>query len=178
MTGLLVFSVGLALLGPLAAIVSGLVYAVSHRWRARVSPPPIRLILILLLLELRSGRSVLAALTAASDAIPEYGQLKRVARLALISGLPAALDRAPPSLRPLLTQLARARRSGASLQTTVRRLLEEDLAEDRATRLARARALPVRLMLPVTLLMLPGLVLLLYAPSLLRVFNGLTGAMF
>jgi hypothetical protein len=37
--------------------------------------------------------------------------------------------------------------------------------------------LPVKLMLPVTLLMLPGLVLLLYGPSLLGMFSELTGVL-
>jgi hypothetical protein len=54
-------------------------------------------------------------------------------------------------------------------------MLENELAADRARRVARARTLPVRLMIPLTLLMLPGLILLLYAPSLLAMFEDLTG---
>lgn len=77
----------------------------------------------------------------------------------------------------MLGQLARAQRSGASLTDTVRRLIEDDLAGERTARLARARSLPTRLMVPVTLLMLPGLVLLLYAPSLIAVFEELVGGL-
>jgi hypothetical protein len=55
-------------------------------------------------------------------------------------------------------------------------MLEQSLAEERTRRLARARSLPVRLMVPVTLFMLPGLVLMLYAPSLFQLFDELTGA--
>jgi hypothetical protein len=54
--------------------------------------------------------------------------------------------------------------------------MDEDLARERAKRLAKARSLPVRLMIPLTLLVLPGLVLLLYAPSLVQLFDDLTGA--
>jgi hypothetical protein len=56
-------------------------------------------------------------------------------------------------------------------------MLEVRLAADKASRIARARTLPVRLMIPVTLLMLPGLILLLYAPSLLAMFDDLTGVL-
>jgi hypothetical protein len=35
--------------------------------------------------------------------------------------------------------------------------------------------MPVRLMAPITLLLLPGLVLLFYAPAMLRLFEELSG---
>jgi hypothetical protein len=54
-------------------------------------------------------------------------------------------------------------------------MIEADIASEKAKRVARSRALPVRLMLPITLLVLPGLVLLLYAPSMLRLFEDLSG---
>jgi hypothetical protein len=56
-------------------------------------------------------------------------------------------------------------------------MLDAHLAAERARKLARARTLPTRLMIPVTLLMLPGLILAIYAPSLLATFNDLTGAL-
>jgi hypothetical protein len=130
---------------------------------------------MLLFVELRSGRSVLAALQSTASLLPHDRDLGRVARVAMVSGLTAAIEHANPRLRPVISQLARAQRSGSSLSGTVRRLIEEDLAEERASRLARARALPARLMVPVTLLMLPGLVLLLYGPSLVRLYQDLLG---
>jgi pilus assembly protein TadC len=78
-------------------------------------------------------------------------------------------------LRSVVTQLARAQRSGASLADTVRSMIEADISAEKARRVARSRSLPVRLMLPITLLVLPGLVLLLYAPSMLRLFEELSG---
>jgi hypothetical protein len=54
-------------------------------------------------------------------------------------------------------------------------MIEADIAAEKARRVARSRSLPVRLMIPLTLLLLPGLVLLLYAPSMFRLFEELSG---
>jgi hypothetical protein len=50
-------------------------------------------------------------------------------------------------------------------------MLESDVARERSERLARTRALPVRLMVPVTLLILPGVVILTYGPTLIKLLN-------
>jgi hypothetical protein len=137
----------------------------------------LNLVLMLLLIELRAGASVLAALIATSESLPDYDSLRTVARVSRVSGLMSALPYADEALRPVLSQLVRAQGSGASLAGSVRRLLEGALASERARRLTRARTLPTRLMIPVTLLMLPGLILALYAPSLLATFEDLTGGL-
>ena len=170
-------SAGLIIGGPLGALVGGSV-AFLYPWiRASRSPqPPTRLVLLLLLVQLRSGLSVLAGLQQVSDSLPDHADLRRVARVATVSGLSAAIPLAGSGLRPVVAQLARSQRSGGSLTSTVRQMLEQSLAEERTRRLARARSLPVRLMVPVTLFMLPGLVLMLYAPSLFQMFDELTGA--
>ena len=56
----------------------------------------------------------------------------------------------------------------------VRSMLESEIAAERTRRIERARSLPIRLMIPIALLVLPGLVLLLYAPSLLDTWDDLT----
>jgi hypothetical protein len=169
-------AVGVVIFGPVGAVLGALAPPVWMRLRQRpAASPPLALILLLLLVQLRSGLSVLAALIEVSDAVPEYRNLRTVARVARVSGLVTAMSHADDDLRPLVAQLARAQRSGASLSGSVRRMLEERLAADRASRIARARTLPVKLMIPVTLLMLPGLILLLYAPSLLAMFEDLIG---
>ncbi|MBW3666065.1 MAG: type II secretion system F family protein [Actinobacteria bacterium] len=168
-------SIGLIAAGPSGAAVGALAPWVAVRLRRSAPPPETRLILLLLLVEVRSGLSILAALQAASAALAHRPDLRRVSRIATVSGLTSAIAVAGPQLRPLVTQLARAQASGASLVGVLRSMLERDLATERAERIARARSLPVRLMIPVTLLMLPGLVLLLYAPSLFGLFSELTG---
>lgn len=164
--------------GPIGGLCGALAPLAWKKWQDRAEPEPrLRLVLLLLLVEIRSGMSVLASLLAVSDALPGYRALRVVSRVALVSGLSVALRHADEQLGPVVAQLARAQRSGASLSEVVRRLLDNDLAAERSTRIARARTLPVRLMIPVTLLMLPGLVLFLYAPSLLGMFEDLTGVL-
>lgn len=178
MTTVLGSSLGLMVAGPLGAVAGAAAPLMWRLVRRRRAPdPPITLVLLLLLVELRSGLSVLAALTAVSVSLPGYESLRKVSRLARVTGLVGALPYADDRLRPVMAQLARAQRSGASLGGTVRQLLESELAADRSRRIARARTLPVQLMVPVTLLMLPGVVLLLYAPSLLGMFGDLTGVL-
>ncbi|MGH8944581.1 MAG: hypothetical protein ACRDVL_00335 [Acidimicrobiia bacterium] len=170
-------SAGLVVAGPLGAMVgAALPWLASLLSRKRVRQPHTRLVLVILLVEVRSGVSILAALQAAAALLPDHRDLRRAARVATVSGLTSALSVASADLRPVLAQLARAQISGASISGTLRAMLEQDLARERAERIAVARSLPVRLMIPVTLLMLPGLVLLLYAPSLLRLFQDLTGS--
>jgi hypothetical protein len=169
--------VGLLVGGPWLAAVG----VMLTRWfpkipRRRSQGTTPRLILLLLLVELRSGQSVLSAMQAVSKRLQDDADLARVVRVATVSGLTPSLEYAGTNLRPIVAQLARAQQSGSPLTSTVRLLLEQDLAATRAQRLARARALPVRLMIPLTLLMLPGLVLMLYGPALFGLFSDLTGS--
>jgi len=178
MTVVLCASLGVIVAGPIGGLVGGLAPVAWDRLSGRPDPdPPLTLVLLLLVVELKSGRSVLAALLAVSESLPEYQNLRTVTRIALVSGLVASLSHANDELRPVIAQLARAQRSGASLSGSVRRILDAVLAAERSRRVARARTLPVRLMIPVTLLMLPGLVLFLYAPTLLGMFDDLTGVL-
>lgn len=170
----LAIPVGLVLGGVPGALVGVLGALAWRRRRKSKEPPRPRLVMMLLLVELGSGASVLAALQRTSDRLPEHGELHLVARVATVSGLTAAIGRAT-TLRPIISQLARAQRSGAPLASSVRRLLESDISAERTRRLSRAKSLPVRLMVPVSLLMLPGVILLLYAPSLIQTFDQLAG---
>ncbi|HEX9847863.1 MAG TPA: type II secretion system F family protein [Acidimicrobiia bacterium] len=178
MTSVLTACLGALIAGPLGAAAGALLPLASKRLANRPEPePPMTLVLLLLLVELRSGLSVLASLIEVAVSLPEHENLRRVSRVARVSGLTASLAHADHRLRPVIAHLSRAQRSGASLSGTVRRLLDGELASERARRIARARSLPVLLMLPVTLLMLPGLILALYAPSLLGMFEDLTGVL-
>jgi Type II secretion system (T2SS), protein F len=175
---LVLASAGLVIAGPLGGILGG---AAPYVWRGIVArrshDPSLTIVLLLLLVELRSGMSVLAALIEVAGTLPAYRNLTTVARVARVSGLVGSLSIADESLRPVIAQLARAQRSGASLTGTVSRMLDAELLSDKTSRVARARTLPVKLMIPVTLLMLPGMLLFMYAPSLLAMFEDLTGAL-
>src|SRR5690606_15919938 len=54
--------------------------------RSRTETVPLRLVLIVLLVEIGSGRSVLAALQAAAARLPDHRDLPRAARLAAVAG--------------------------------------------------------------------------------------------
>jgi hypothetical protein len=169
-------SIGLVMAGPPGAAIAICMYAgLQLRHRLRKPPTHIRPVLIVLLIELRSGRSVLGALQTVATAFPAQPGLTLAARVATISGLSQAALVLTGEMKGVLSHLARAQKSGAALGDTVRSMIEADIAAEKARRIARSRSLPVRLMLPITLLLLPGLVLLLYAPSMLRLFEDLSG---
>ena len=176
MRPVLLASVGLAAAGLPGALL-GLGAEVVLRLSAlrRRPQPPIRPVLLLMLVELKSGRSGLGALQAVAAAFPEHRELVLSARVATISGLSDAVALSRGALQLALSQLARAQKSGAPLANTVRAMIEADISAEKTARIARARTLPVRLMVPITLLLLPGLVLLFYAPSMLRLFEELSG---
>jgi hypothetical protein len=169
-------SIGLVVAGPPGAALAICLDA-GFRLRRRLLKPPalLRPVLIVLLIELRSGRSVLGALQTVASVFPGHPELTLTARVATISGLSQAALMATGEIKGVVSHLARAQKSGAALGDTVRSMIEADIAAEKARRIARSRSLPVRLMLPITLLLLPGLVLLLYAPSMLRLFEELSG---
>ena len=175
MTMVLAGAVGLALGGPGVGLAMVAVVAIRSLMARRPRPKPIRPVLMILIVELRAGRSILGALQEAARVFPDDTQLVLASRVASVSGLTAAVDECRGPIRGVLAQLARSQRSGSAVADTVRSLLDADIADERARRIERARSLPIRLMVPITLLILPGLVLLLYAPSLLRTFADLSG---
>ena len=169
-------SIGLALAGLPGAVLGICVSAGFAFWhRLRKRPTLLRPVLIVLLIELRSGRSMLGALQTVAAAFPGQTEMTLAARVATISGLSQAALLMTGEMKGVLSQLARAQKSGAALGDTVRSMIEADIAAEKAIRVARSRSMPVRLLLPITLLLLPGLVLLLYAPSMLRLFEDLSG---
>lgn len=177
MTAIIASSVGLAVGGPVGALLGLTVVGVRRAIARRRTTPSMaaRPVLLVMLVELRAGASVLSALQKASSVFPDHRSLSTATRVAAVHGLTSALDHADDNLRPALVQLARAQRSGASLSRVLRTELDNQIADEKAKRLARARALPVKLMIPMTLMMLPGLLLILYAPGLFVLFDQLTG---
>jgi hypothetical protein len=171
---LILASVGLVVGGPGLGL-SVAVFSMLGRLRRKQPAPSIRPVLLVMLVELRAGRSTLAALQQAAGLFPKHRELNRAARLATVRGLTAVVEECQGDVRSLVAQLARAQKSGSPVAETVRSLLDADIAAERTRRLERARSLPVRLIIPITLLVLPGMVLLLYAPSLLRLFADLSG---
>lgn len=173
MSYLIAGSLGLNLFGLPGSVAAVLAVGLRRYLPRRNRDDELRPILMVLLVELRGGRSVLSALQSAAGRFPDAGELKKAVRVASVAGLTAAVDETKGGLRFLLIHLARAQATGASAADAVRRFLDDDLARERADRQARIKALPVRLMLPLSLLTLPGVVLLAYGPTILSLLDGL-----
>jgi hypothetical protein len=97
---------------------------------------------------------------------PLAGEVTRVLRDGRRVGMAAALTRATGGGSQLYRISDRAVRTGAPLGQAIEALADELRHEDHARRMAAARRLPVRLLIPLALLILPGFVLALVGPAL------------
>ena len=136
---------------------------------------PLAHLAALLEVAVAGGLSVFGALREVAalvggEAAAEVNAALRAARSV---GLAEALQSNHGPLAPLLRPLARPVRTGAAAQPVLsglRRSIEAQQLTDLEARLER---LPVKLVFPLALLMLPGLLLMIVAPSLLDVFSRL-----
>ncbi len=126
-------------------------------------------------LALSSGASPLAALTAAGRyGPPNIGpEVQRVLRKAIAGGAAVALRGYTGAVEPILRPIGHALATGAPLGLRVEAALADLRAEVHAARMARVRRLPVRLLFPLTLLILPGFMVLTLGPSLLAALDRL-----
>ncbi|NNF10166.1 MAG: hypothetical protein HKN74_07775 [Acidimicrobiia bacterium] len=120
-------------------------------------------------LGLSAGLTLAQSLEAArsfvhADLDREVGELLR---RSVRGGLGQSLAAADGFGRRLYAGAARAVVTGAPLAPAVDAFVREAVAEQRAADLEAARRLPVRLMLPLALLILPGFVLLTVGPTVL-----------
>ncbi len=120
-------------------------------------------------LGLRAGLTLEGALREAlTDLDPALtGEVRGVLRAARHSGLRLALADASGLGERLFRITADAVQTGAPLAPAVEALADELRHEDHARRMAAARRLPVRMLLPLALLILPGFVLVVIGPALL-----------
>ena len=101
-------------------------------------------------------------------------EVGRVLRAAHHTGLATALRDATGHGERLYRVMAQAVATGATLGTAVRGFIREAEADLREARLTRARRLPVRLIVPLALLILPGFVLLIVGPTLITSLDRLS----
>ena len=97
-----------------------------------------------------------------------------VTRRARLDGLATGLRSAVGVGSGLFGVLARAVETGAALSPVLDAYQERLEADARAEAEARLRRLPVKLVFPLALLMLPGLVLMVSGPALIDVLGRLT----
>ena len=115
---------------------------------------------------LTGGLGIQPALEIASGHIgPALADdIGRVLRQARVAGIAAAMLGAGGSGQRLYRVIGQAAATGAPLLSSVARLADDLHAEQATIRLQEVRRLPVALLFPLTLLILPGFLLLTIAP--------------
>lgn len=154
---------------PLLLVVALMVTVVARR-RDQTPDRPNDLLLLTdqVALGLRAGLTLEGAMDEATGDLgdPLVDEVTGVLREARRTGIEIALSRATGRAARLYRISDRAVRTGAPLGPSIEALAEELRHDDHARRTAAARRLPVRLLLPLALLILPGFVLALVGPAL------------
>lgn len=143
-------------------------WALRGRWRARwrqgqITTEEMLLLVRLVGLGLGAGLPFPAAIARAADEVRPT--LAAAVRRALRHGVDRWGEVEGP-LRRLFEAAAVARRDGTPLLPAVDALAADLAAEERAAAVTAARRLPVRLLFPLTFLMLPGFVLITVGPTI------------
>ncbi|HSG78311.1 MAG TPA: type II secretion system F family protein [Acidimicrobiia bacterium] len=174
---------GLLMVAPVPAVAAGAVAAL-WAWRGRLArrrdamgavEGDLVVLADLVALGLTAGLPPRAALDAASRwVVPELGdEVRLVLAEADRRGVAAALADAGGHGARLYRLLARAVVSGAPAADAVESYAAERRHADHAARLADARKLPVRLLVPLALLILPGFVVLAVGPAVIDALERL-----
>lgn len=109
-----------------------------------------------------------AASLAGSEMSGEVAdEVRAVMRTSQLTGASVALAAASGHTAPLFRLVARAVATGAPLGAGVAGFVLDARRARQATRIAAAKRLPVKLLVPLTLLILPGFVVLTLGPALL-----------
>lgn len=124
----------------------------------------------LIVLGLLAGMPFAAALSVSARHVhPSLGdEIRRVMRCARVDGTAVTFASAKGPLARLLALAARAVSTGAPLAAAVAAFADEARNAERARAVADARRLAVRLLFPLTLLILPGFVVLVAGPVVLE----------
>ncbi len=131
-----------------------------------------------MLIALSGGLSPSGALVLAREGLTSSlgGEVDQVLRLGVEGGLTASLLNASGVGGRLFRQIGASNLTGSPLELTLTALATEYRDAARARAVEQARRLPVKMVLPLTLLMLPGLLILMASPivlpPLVRVFES------
>ena len=175
----------LGLANPVAGAGMALVWFSLHRRRGLRSQRLAReqaegeleLLTHSVLIGLSGGLSPAAALALSREALlsPLGEEVDLVLRRSVQGGLTASLLDATGVGGRLFRQVGAAHLSGAPLGLALTALANEYRDAARALAVERARQLPVRMVIPLTLLMLPGLLILMVGPIVLPSLVRLIG---
>ncbi len=149
----------------------------AHRRRQRAADRDVGLLAGMLVIGLTAGLPLAPALElAAAEVHPRLAaEVRGMLRRSRRTGLATALAEGAGGAGRLYRRLARAQLTGAAMSGAVASFIDEERAAARARAMEIARRLPVRLVIPLTLLILPGFVLLTVGPSVLSNLSRLLG---
>lgn len=132
-----------------------------------------------LLIGLSAGLPLAAALELAAGEVDSAtaGEVRRVLRRASRIGLAAALAASEGRFAPLFVRLARSQVTGSSAYGAVSAFVDEERSKRRALAKESVQRLPVKLTIPLALLILPGFVLLTIGPVVVGTVERLLGSL-
>lgn len=163
------------------SLIVRLVRQVSQRRRAdRQADRDVAVLARGMYVAVSAGLSVTAALSVAtiglSTAIDD--EVRTLIRAARRDGMALALAEAPGRCGKLFGLLARAQGTGASVADAIAGYVDEQRESHRLEVTEAARRLPIKLTVPLALLILPGFVVLTVGPSVLESARRLLGPVF
>lgn len=158
-----------------AGLILLLVWLRSKQRRQADNDADLAALCDLVAIGLTGGLGVHSALGLAADHVGAEvrAEVGAVLRQSQVQGMVAAMAEADGLGRRLYAVVGRAAASGSPLLGPVSRLADELHADQAAARLQAVRQLPVALLFPLTLLILPGFLLLTVAPAILDAFSRL-----
>jgi tight adherence protein C len=173
----------IALPASAAVVVGAATVAWQRRFRARrlaaeTADADVVVLADLIVLGLHAGLGLLQAMehAAAEVSAPLAAEVRGHLRTAELRGAAAALAGAGGRARRLYRLAARAAATGAPLAPAVEAFAAERRHGDHSRAVEATRRLPVRILVPLALLILPGFVVLAVGPALLEALARLHGA--
>jgi pilus assembly protein TadC len=125
---------------------------------------------------LTGGLNIATALRIAADTTGGAiaTEVRKILAIARIDGLSQAMATAEGNGARLYRTVSRTDATGGPMLQSVQALADELWAEQAAAAVEKARKLPVAMLLPLTLLILPGFLLLTIAPAVMEAFSRLS----
>ena len=125
---------------------------------------------------LTGGFNIATSLQIAADATggTVASELRKALAIARIDGIGEAMATARGDGARLYQTVSRASATGGPMLLSVRTLADELWDEHAAAAVEKARRLPVTMLFPLTLLILPGFLLLAIAPAVMDAFSRLS----
>ena len=167
---------GLLMAGGAVALWRGRPWLV-RRAAERAAEADVGLMARCVLISVTAGMPLPAALELAGSQVHPLlaAEIRTLLRQARRTGLARALGESEGRGARLYLLLARAQTTGASISGAVASFVDERRQEDRSHTLEAARRLPVKLTVPLALLILPGFVTLTVGPSVLSSARRMLG---